>query len=226
MKRPLALSTALVLAASAATAQDRDAYWFGFGGAAFNGGIDADGIINGAPETVDTDLETGFQLGVGVGRALPSFSSSRIAVRGEFELSFSDLNADDIRFSGNGPAAETNVSGDVQTTALFANLLADFDTAGVVNPFVGAGFGIGRISQDLVYGPGVQVNDSDTAFGAQLIAGFAWDTADNVTWTADVRYRRFFDGESNRLAPTGASTGTIDGDFDSVSVNFGARFNF
>ncbi|MEM6464796.1 MAG: outer membrane beta-barrel protein [Pseudomonadota bacterium] len=224
MKRSLGYAAAISLMACAAHAQDT--YSFVFGGATFSSDLDADGIIGGAPQTVDTDLDTGFQLGIGVGKSLPRLSSDTIAVRGEVELSYSDADADEIFFSGNGPAAEINVGGDVQTTALFGNLYADFASSGAISPYVGAGVGIGRVSQDLIYGPGVRVSDSDTAFGAQLIAGVAWETSETLTWTADVRYRRFFDVESGRFAPTGASTGEISGDLDSVSLNIGARFSF
>ncbi|MEO0380700.1 MAG: opacity family porin, partial [Pseudomonadota bacterium] len=79
---------------------------------------------------------------------------------------------------------------------------------------------------DLVYGPGVRVNESDTAFGAQLIAGVSYAASDSLTLTADARYRAFYGIESNRFAPTGASTGVLSGDVSALSINFGARFAF
>ncbi|WP_415920004.1 outer membrane protein [Tateyamaria sp. SN6-1] len=220
-------AVAVALGAGLATdAAAQDTYGFVFGGATFNGSLDTDGLIGGAPQTVDTDYDTGYQLGFGIGRTFSGLSTDQIGVRGEIELSYGEADADEIRFSGNGPAAEINVGGGIDSTTLFANIYADFASSGAFTPFVGAGVGVGRFSQDLIYGPGVQVNESDTAFGAQLIAGVAWDVSDSVTLTADARYRRFFDIESNRFAPTGASTGVVSGDLSNVSLNIGARFAF
>ncbi|GGX55892.1 hypothetical protein GCM10007385_25690 [Tateyamaria omphalii] len=215
----LALGAALPTAAAA-----NDTYFFAFGGAVLNGSQDADGIIGGNPQSVDTDYDDGFQFGLGVGRSFGTFGN--VGVRGEIELSYSDTDADTIAFSGNGPANEINVAGGLQSTTLFANIYADFETAGAVTPFVGAGVGIGRFSQDLVYGPGVRVSESDTAFGGQLIAGVSWAASDTVTWTLDARYREFFDIESNRFAPSGASTGVVSGDASAFSINVGARIAF
>lgn len=212
--------------ASMAAAQDSAPYAFVFGGAVLNGDLDTDGTIGGNPQTVDTDFDTVFQFGIGVGRSFPGLSSDSIGVRGEIELSFSDTDADQINFSGNGPNAEVNVDGGIRSTALFVNIYADFETNGAIKPFVGAGIGVGHLSQSLVYGPGVQVSESDTALGVQLIAGAAYEVSERVTLTADARYRTFFDVESNRFAPTGASTGVVSGDLGAFSVNFGARIRF
>lgn len=223
----LVLSVGLSLGATTqAQAQDAGLYGFGFGGVTFDGAQDADGIIGGAPQTVDTDYGSDFQLGVGVGRSFGALSSDSIGVRGEIELSYGEADADAIRFSGNGPASEINVAGGIRSTTLFANIYADFETGGALTPYVGAGVGVGRFSQDLFYGPGVQVNESDTAFGVQLIAGVAYEVSDRLTLTADARYREFYNIKSNRFAPSGASTGVVSGDFGAASVNFGARIAF
>lgn len=221
---PAAIAGALALMSTSAVAQD--SYVFGFGGAVLNGEQESDGIINGGPQTVDVDYDDGFQLGVGVGRTFRGLSTGSIGVRGEIELSYSEADADEINFSGNGPASEINVAGGVDSTAIFANIYADFETGSTVTPFVGAGVGIGRFSQDLFYGPGIQVNDSDTAFGVQLIAGLAFEASDRVTLTADARYREFYNVDSARLSPAGASTGTISGDISAFSINVGARLAF
>lgn len=212
------------IAAGQAAAQNT--YAFAFGGIILDGKQDADGLIGGAAQSVDTQYGNDFQFGIGVGRNFGKISDGKIGLRGEIELSYSDAGADTIAFSGNGPANEVNVSGGLQSTTLFANIFADFQTNSPLTPFVGAGVGIGRFSQDLVYGPGVQVNESDTAFGAQLIAGVAWAATDRVTLTADARYREFYGVDSNRFAPTGASTGVVSGDVSAFSVNFGARIAF
>ncbi|MEO9683105.1 MAG: outer membrane beta-barrel protein [Tateyamaria sp.] len=223
----IALSVTLgVFAAPDAQAQDTGLYGFGFGGFTFNGQQDGDGNLAGASNSVDTDYDDDFQLGFGVGRKFSKLSSDKIGVRGEIELSYGESDADEIRFSGNNTPTEINVGGGIEATTLFANIYADFETGGALTPFVGAGVGVGRFSQDLIYGPGVQVSESDTAFGLQLIAGAAYEVSDKLTLTADARYREFYDIESNRFDPTGASTGVVSGDFSAVSINFGARIAF
>lgn len=211
---------ALALATPAAAQSLQDPYGFVFGGVTFEGASDFDGVIGGAANSVDTDYDAGGQFGLGVGATLaPNF-------RAEIELSYSEQDADAIFFSGNGAGAEINVGGGLRTTTLFANALYDFETNGPITPYIGAGLGVAFVEQDLVYGPGVRVSDDDTVFATQLIAGGAYDLSDSLALTADVRYRRLFDIESNRFAPTGASTGLISGDYDDFSVNVGLRFRF
>lgn len=227
-----ALCAGALMTLTPALASAQETYAFAFGGAVLNGNQDAQGLIAPAPatpagqnSTVDTDYDTGYQFGIGIGRSFGSFANG-VGLRGEIELSYSDADADTIAFSGNGPANEINVAGGIQSTTLFANILADFETGGAVTPFVGAGVGVGRFSQDLFYGPGVQVSESDTAFGGQLIAGVSFAATETVTITADARYRRFFDIESNRFLPSGASSGVVSGDFSAFSINVGARIAF
>lgn len=221
MKTLALIATGLTLAATPVLSQGlSDHYVFGFGGVVFDGSVDSDGIINGGPESVDVDLDTGFNIGVGVGASIGN------NFRVEGELSYSDEDVDGVAFSGNGPAAEINVSGDVRTVALFANGYYDFVNTSQFTPYVGVGLGLARVDQDFVYGPGVRVDDSDTVFATQLIAGASYDLGDGFALTGDVRYRRFYDIEADRLAPTGANTGGIEGDLDSFAVNVGVRFSF
>lgn len=221
MRHALALSFGVLISSTAAHAQSfNDPYAFVFGGVVFSGESNFDGLVGGAPQSVDAAYDNGGQIGIGFGANLAP------NLRGEVELSFFDVDADQVFFSGNGAAAEVNVGGGLQSTALFANLLYDFNPVGAWQPYLGGGVGIARVEQDLVYGPGVRVSDSDTVPGLQLIAGAAYGLSDNLALTTDVRYRRLFDIESNRFSPAGASTGVISGDFDTLSVNVGLRLKF
>ena len=215
------LAAGLSLAAAPSFAQSlSDHYVFVYGGINFESELDTDGLINGAPETVDVELDDDFNFGFGVGASVGG------NFRVEAELNFSDQDVDQVFFSGNGAGAEVNVAGDIRTTTLFANGYYDIETNTPFTPFVGAGLGLARVDQDFVYGPGIQVSDNDTVFATQLIAGASYDLTDTIALTGDVRYRRLYDVQSARLSPVGASTGTIEGDLDSFSVNVGVRFNF
>lgn len=201
-------------------------YGFVFGGTSLNADLNYSGLIGGNTNSVDNDFDNGFQFGIGLGKTIDAWSTDTIGVRGEVELSYSDNDADSIFFSGNGPAGEVNVAGGVRTSAIFANVLVDFKNDTSLTPFVGGGVGFGRVEQDLFYGPGVTISESDTVLAAQLIAGVSYAASDSITLTADVRHREFFDITSARLNPAGASTGTVSGDYGNTSLNVGVRFSF
>jgi len=147
-------------------------------------------------------------------------------LRGEIELSYSDQDADSVNFSGNGSGSETNVSGGIDTTRLFANAYADFETASAFTPYVGAGIGLSRTDFDVNYGAGIELDDDSDNFSAQLIAGTSYDLGNGYSVFGDVRYIRDFDVESDRFGTTGALTGDVSDDIDTVSLNLGISFAF
>ncbi|WP_170772824.1 outer membrane protein [Ruegeria lacuscaerulensis] len=228
VKRIILASAVLGLSASAPVAQSLtdDLYVHGFAGYSNLQDSDFTGTVNGGPESVDTDFDGGFGLGIAIGKEIPQWSNDSIATRVELELSYRDNDVDGVNFSGNGPASEVNVSGDVTQTSLFANVLVDFKTASALTPYVGLGLGVAYTDLDFSYGPGVELDDSDTNFAAQIIAGVAYDVSENTALTLDTRYSRAFDVSSDRLAPNGALTGTVEDDIDAFSINFGVRQRF
>lgn len=228
LQRILPASAVLALSASALAAQSLTGgtYIHGFLGYSQLQDSDFTGTIGGATQSVDTDFDAGYGLGVAIGTEIPQWSSDSIGTRLELELSYRDNDVDGVNFSGNGPGAEANVSGDISQTSLFANVLFDFRQAGAVTPYAGFGIGATYSDIDFAYGPGVALNDSDTNFAAQLIAGVAYDINPSTAFTVDARYARTFDVSSQRLAPSGASTGTVEDDLDTFSVNFGLRYGF
>lgn len=228
VSRFLLASAALTISASGLAAQSlsEGLYIQGFAGYSQLQDTDFSGTINGSPESVDTDFDSGFGLGVAVGKSIPQWSNDQITTRVELELSYRDSDVDGVSFSGNGPAPEGNVSGDVTQTSLFASVLVDFNQTGAFTPYVGLGIGATYSDLDFAYGPGVRLDDSDTSFAAQVIAGVAYEVGTNTALTLDTRYSRAFDVSSERFAPNGASTGTVDDDIDVFSVNVGLRYGF
>lgn len=227
-KHILLTSTALAASATALAAQSLGdgTYVQGFVGYSQLQDSDFAGTIGGTPQSVDTEFDAGFGLGVAIGKEIPQWSNDRFGTRIELELSYRDSDVDGVNFSGNGPGAEGNISGDVTQTSLFANVLFDFKQAGALTPYAGFGLGATYSDLDFAYGPGVALDDSDTAFAAQLIAGVAYEINPSTAFTVDARYARAFDVSSRRLAPNGALTGTVEDDLDTFSVNFGLRYKF
>ncbi|NOD63866.1 MULTISPECIES: outer membrane protein [unclassified Ruegeria] len=228
VSRFILTSAALMLGTTAATAQSLGdgTYVQGFIGYSQLQDSDFSGTIGGATQSVDTDFDAGFGLGVAIGKEIPQWSNDTIGTRIELELSYRDSDVDGVNFTGNGPAPEGNISGDVSQTSLFANILFDFKQAGALTPFAGFGLGATYSDLDFAYGPGVALDDSDTALAAQVIAGVAYDINPSTAFTVDARYARAFDVSSERLAPNGALTGTVEDDLDTFSVNFGLRYKF
>ncbi|SLN46666.1 outer membrane protein [Ruegeria meonggei] len=226
--RLILASAALTVSASALAAQSlsEGLYIQGFAGYSQLQSSDFSGTVNGSSQSVDTDFDAGFGLGVAIGTEIPQWSNERFGTRVELELSYRDSDVDSVNFSGNGPAGEANVSGDITQTSLFANVLVDFKQTGAFTPYVGLGVGATYSDLDFAYGPGVALDDSDTTFAAQIIAGVAYEIDPNLALTLDTRYARAFDVSSQRLAPNGTSTGTVEDDIDAFSVNVGLRYGF
>ena len=224
----LTLPTLAAAALMAAPATAQDLYGHVFGGGSFIQDPTFSGVVTppGGQQTVETDFGSGFGVGFAVGKALPALNFGSFKVRGEVELSYNRGNVDEIFFSGNGPAAEVNVSGDISTTRIYGNLIADLPTGGAVTPYFGLGLGVASTSTDLVYGPGVRLDDRSENLSAQLIVGGAYALNDRVSLTGDVRYIRDFGVDVPRLNAAGGLTGVVSDDISSVNVNVGVRFGF
>ena len=221
---------AVTLAASSPSfsqAFSQDFYGHVFGGISTGSDPSFSGdVATGAgvgPQTVDTDLDTGFNFGIALGTSLPALGQN---FRGEIELSYSSSDVDNIAFSGNGPAPEINVDGDISTTRLFGNVYYDFQSSGKFTPYVGAGLGVAFTDLDFVYGPGVAVRDNSEDLSAQLILGTSYQLSENMSLTGDIRYIRDFGVSGARFNPAGGVTGVVSDDIDSLNLNVGVRFGF
>lgn len=189
-------------------------------------GADFSGQIGGSSQSVATDFDDGYGLRFALGKEVVAWSNSNIGTRIELEFAYQNNDADTVNFSGNGPAPEGNVSGDVSSASLFANVLFDFKQSGKFTPFAGFGLGLTRSDLDVVYGPGVVIRGDDTNFAAQAIVGVSYAVNEQTSLVFDARYARAFDVASPRLAPSGALTGVVADDLDSFSLNAGLRFRF
>jgi len=223
MKRTVTTLAAL-LALTATNAAAQDFYGSVYGG--YSNLLDPEfsGTVGGASQSVEVEGEDGYVFGIAIGRTLADLGSATL--RGEIELSYGENEADEVFFSGNGPAAEINVDGDITTTRLFANVIADFKTQTAFTPYVGAGIGGSRTEFDIAYGPGVELDDESDNFSAQLILGSSYALNETTSLFGDVRLIRDFDVETDRLSPAGAVTGTISDDVDTANFNVGISFAF
>jgi len=228
MRLTLPLIAATALTAAPALAQDF--YVSGFGGFSSLNDPTFSGVITppGGQQTIGSDFDGGYGLGVAVGTSIPSLSYGNLKLRGELELSYTDSDVNGLTFSGNGPGAENNVAGDIRSTRVFANLIADVETASAFTPYFGAGLGLSSNDLSLSYGgaPGaVNLDERSTNFSAQAILGASYALNDSTSLFSDIRYIRDFGVSSVRTSPAGF-TGVVEDDIDTVNVNFGVRFKF
>lgn len=200
-------------------------YVSAFAGATFTNDTTLRGLVGGAPQTVELEFDTGYVIGGALGHNYGDIGNG-VGLRAEIELSYSDSDIDEIFFSGNGPAAEINVGGDLTSTNLFVNALFDLPDLGndLITPYVGGGIGVAFTDLNAVYGPGVVLDSSQENFAAQAIIGASVRATENTDLFVEGRYTRIFDFDTPRLAPNGALTGVIEDDIDTFGVNVGFRF--
>jgi len=223
---------ALTIGATASHAQDTYGSVFGSvsqyaDSPSLSGNVQTPAGNNRQSVVIDSDNGNGF--GVAIGRSFGDYRGFNL--RGEVELSFSNQDADNTFFSGNdavqGGGPEANTQGSVDTTRLFLNGYADFETDSAWPPYIGAGLGVSQAEFDVSYGPGIALTDTSEQFAAQLIAGTSYDLGGGYALFGDVRYIRDFDVETRRFAPDGSTvTGTIADDIDTVAINLGVSFRF
>ena len=224
MKPTNTLIATVLAVASASAVSAQDTYVSVYGGFANLSDTELEGTVGGASQSVEVQSDGGYSAGIAIGREIANLNGT--GIRGELELSYAENEADDLFFSGNGPAAEINVDGDLATTRLFANVIADFETGSAVTPYLGGGLGVSRSEFDITYGPGVALDDESDNVSAQLILGAAYAVSSDVSIFSDVRFIRDFDVETDRFNPAGALTGTISEDVDSTNFNIGVAFSF
>ena len=114
-------------------------------------------------------------------------------------------------------------SGDFRAWSLMGNLFYDFrGLLGSVTPYIGAGLGGARVDADSVTPVGASsINDEDTSFAWQLMAGVAMPLAEQLEGTLGYRYFAAQNLDYNTAA--GAS---IDSDYRAHSVMVGLRYSF
>ncbi|MSP66888.1 MAG: hypothetical protein EXQ96_02085 [Alphaproteobacteria bacterium] len=131
-------------------------------------------------------------------------------IRTEFEFGWRTNDVESIRGATG--------SGRVEVASYMANLLYDVPTRHQLAPYFGIGGGLLRGNySDVTPVNGFRVDDSDTAFGYQGIAGLNWKLNDVVTLFTDYRYTRASDFSF------GLGASQFDADWSSHAVFLGVR---
>ena len=135
-------------------------------------------------------------------------------------------------------------SGKIESWTVMANVLYDIGPDWVIDPFIGAGLGVNHISLTTngqfsnVTGvvtpigganPSIQnlaIDDSDTVFAWQLIAGATWKATDRLKIDATYRYLDTSSGQFNSTGTNALQPGTFQGRYVDNSVTLGLRYSF
>ncbi len=186
-----------------------------------------------------TEFDTGYTLSAALGRRFGN------GLRGEVELAYQDnavdthnnvqaagipLDNEDVGVLISGAPQQgatvgevvANGRGSVDTTFLMVNLYYDFTQYGAFTPYIGGGFGLGFVNVE--YSPssvGI-VDDDDTVFAYQVVAGASYAFNDRTALFAQYRYRATEDvGTEVDLFPA-----SLDVENRASVIEAGLRFNF
>ncbi len=193
--RKVAIGLALASTALASPALARDDQWYvGVdGGAMIVEDFDLD-VTNAAGTTVEGTLETdkGYDFGAVVGYDFGAFRLEAEASYRESDVdSFSSTAA--ILSAGAGtaraPGGSYAIGGDANALSFMVNGLLDFGDDDGLQGFVGGGAGIARVDVNAIYASPAWLDDSDTGFAWQALAGIRAPLSDN--WDIGLKYRFF-----------------------------------
>lgn len=170
--------------------------------------------------TVETELDSGLVLSGAAGYDY-GLISNNVGVRAEIELSYRDASVDSHSVGG---TALPQPGGDLSSTALMVNALADFNPEGRITPYVGVGLGFAQVQYEgySIQGVPEVLDDEDTVFAYQLIAGVGYALTQGIDLTAEYRFFATEDPEIN------ATLGDVDTEteYRTQNVLVGARVNF
>lgn len=107
--------------------------------------------------------------------------------RVEAEINYSNTDMDRVNFDGLG---SFEMAGDIRSWTGLVNAYYDFDTGWKLQPFVGAGVGVGHFNAEFDDISGFAADTSDDAYGLvyQLGGGFKYRMNPDLALTTGYRY--------------------------------------
>jgi opacity protein-like surface antigen len=113
--------------------------------------------------------------------------------------------------------------GSLSMMNVFLNGYIEFDVLGVITPYAGLGLGYGTVSLNLKELDGtLVVDDDDTVYSYQLMAGAAVNVTENFSLTAEYRY---FDTISDAQLNLSDGLNFVENsDISSHEIRFGIRY--
>jgi opacity protein-like surface antigen len=158
-------------------------------------------------KNVETEYQTGWQLGTGVGYEFKAFNNW-LAPRAELELVY-DQQLVDSHNVGGAKTSDPNAYGFVRSLDLMANGFLDFRLNRILSPYIGGGVGAGYSDFDRMgtSAAGVIMDDNDVGFVWQAMGGMGISL--NNSSTIDIGYR-YLQNTGLTLKARDGSTSTTD----------------
>lgn len=224
--RKLAIGLALASTAIASPAFARDNQWY----VGVDGGAmlveDMNLSITSSLNTSDAklDLDTGYDVGGVVGYDFGGF-------RLESEVSYRDASINNV--SGTTPFLPSGATGSPLISGSYAangganalsfmvNGLLDFGDDDGLQGFVGGGVGVARVDVKNIFAAPAWLDDSDTGFAWQALAGIRAPLSDS--WDVGLKYRFFNAPNVDLVSADGRNVGTR---FRSHSLMGSLVYNF
>ena len=210
--RKIVLGMALASTALATPALARDDSWYVEGDV---GGVLVEDMFNLTEPGFGTlNTAVGYDVGGIVGYDFGGF-------RLEAEASYRRAKADGFNISGATTFSGANLDGNASALSFMLNGLLDFGDDDGLQGYVGGGAGIGRVkvladTPQLTY-----VDDSDSGFAWQAIAGLRYPVSSKVD--VGLKYRMYNQNNVELVSPRGAE---LDTKFRSHSLMLTLGYNF
>jgi opacity protein-like surface antigen len=162
----------------------------------------------------ELNTSQGYNAALAVGA---KFGNLRTEIEGVYRQNDND------KFNQGGTVA--GADGDLSTFNVFLNGYYEIDFFGVVTPYAGVGVGYGTVSLDLRNVNGtLVVDDDDTVYSYQLMAGAAINVTESLSLTAEYRY---FDTITDAELTVSNVPGLVENsDIRSHEIRFGIRYWF
>ena len=198
------LAALTAFAPLAASAADQGFYL----GAGLGANWTRDTDITGTGTNLKAEFDTGWTGALSAGWAYGN------GARAELEFGYRHNDLESIA----GVAAS---SGDATSWRGMVNAYYDFKTESPIIPYLGVGIGAARVSLKAAPFGATRLDDSDSAFAYQGIAGAGYRVDERVQVFADYRYFA-----TTSLDFTTAAGTAVDADYANHTLMVGLRFNF
>ena len=160
----------------------------------------------------DYEPDTGYHIAASIGK--------QIDYNWRAEISLSITHGEDGQAVLVGGAVVPH-TGDVDILTVLGSVLYDFNTSGILRPFVGVGIGLARVDVDNLTGGGFATNGDDVVFAAALHLGFNIPVGERTSFTT--RYSLGMLGGGD-FAVTGGAPGQVTSTNSEVEHLFTAGF--
>jgi len=218
MKRVLQGATALaaVMVAGPAFATEG---WYGKidAGYGVDGSLEIEDNIPALPAFGgDVGLDNNWMEDVGLGYAF----QNGLRLEGELAHRFNAL--------ASGPRIQDG--GDTQAFTAMINGIYDFNRNGTVQPYIGVGFGVGRVDANAADGPAATkvvsafFDDSDTSIAYQGLIGLGFKVSEQLA--LDIGYRYLAIPNLEFAGRNGAAARTYSTNYDHQAATVGLRWQF